>query len=57
MAYSREILTPAETILSLFHDEVEPIQKQIEQLFEYNYKLAQARDLLLPRLMNGTLTV
>lgn len=55
MAYSRKILIPADNVLSLFHDEVEPIQRQIEKLGEYNNKLSEARDILLPRLMNGEL--
>ena len=57
MAYSRELLIPADNILNLFHGEVGPLQRQIEKLTEYNNKLSQARDLLLPRLMNGELSV
>lgn len=57
MAYSREILIPSDNVLSLFHDEVEPIQGQIEKLGEYNNKLSIARDILLPRLMTGELAV
>ena len=57
MAYSREVLLPIENILNLFLEEVEPIQLQIERLTEYNKKLSEARDILLPRLMNGGLTV
>lgn len=57
MAYSRELLLPEDKILNLFLYEVEPIQLQIERLFEYNKKLSEARDILLPRLMNGKLSV
>ncbi len=57
MAYSREILLPENNILELFLEEVKPIQLQVEQLSEYNKKLSEARDILLPRLMNGELTV
>jgi len=57
MAYSRDLLIPSENVRCLFHYEVEPIQKQSEKLQEYNIKLTQARDILLPRLMNGELTV
>ena len=57
MAYSRELLLPIDNILKLFLEEVDPIQLQIEQLTEYNKKLSEARDILLPRLMNGELTV
>ena len=55
MAYSREVLIPADNILNLFLDEAEPIQAQIDQLTEYNKKLVEASDILLPRLMNGEL--
>ena len=57
MAYSREILTPSDVILESFLAEVKPIRQQVEKLEEFNNKLAQARDLLLPRLMNGTISV
>lgn len=57
MAYSREILIPNITVLEQFLEEVNPIQAQIFKLQEYNEKLAQARDLLLPKLMSGELTV
>lgn len=57
MAYSREILTPSHAVLDSFLDEVKPIRQQIEKLDEFNKKLAQARDLLLPRLMNGEISV
>lgn len=52
-----KILMPAENVLSEFHETVDPIFKQIALLSIQNKKLAQARDLLLPRLMNGTITV
>ena len=57
MAYSRKILIPNPSLLTAFLREVEPMQQQIEKLAEYNNKLAEARDLLLPRLMNGELTL
>lgn len=57
MAYSREILIPANSILEQFLDEANPIHAQIFKLQEYNEKLAQARDLLLPKLMSGELAV
>jgi type I restriction enzyme S subunit len=41
----------------LFNEAVEPIFAQRTTLENYNQKLAQARDLLLPRLMNGELAV
>lgn len=57
MAYSREILLPSANTLTLFTDEIEQIQTQITKLTEIATKLSEARDLLLPRLMNGTLAV
>lgn len=41
----------------LFVDVVEPQFELMEALVEQNRKLAQARDLLLPRLMNGEIAV
>jgi type I restriction enzyme, S subunit len=38
-----------------FHNQ--PLFKQIGNLDQQNQKLAQARDLLLPRLMNGEIAV
>ncbi|HBO92802.1 MAG TPA: hypothetical protein DD667_05960 [Gammaproteobacteria bacterium] len=57
MAYSREILVPDDKNYQRFLSEVVPIQEQINNLQDYNIKLAQARDLLLPKLMSGELTV
>ncbi|MCL1124682.1 restriction endonuclease subunit S [Shewanella surugensis] len=57
MAYSREILIPNHKNYQRFLSEAQPIQKQINNLQDYNNKLAQARDLLLPKLMSGELTV
>lgn len=57
MAYSRKLLIPKPSLLEAFLRDVEPLQQQIEKLAKYNNKLAEARDLLLPRLMNGELTL
>lgn len=57
MAYSREVLVPDDKNYQRFLSEVVPIQEQINKLQDYNIKLAQARDLLLPKLMSGELTV
>lgn len=54
-AYSRPLLRPAATILRAFLETVTPIHAQLDQLDEINQKLRAARDLLLPRLMNGEL--
>ena len=49
------VLCPDARIVTDFDKQVKPIFEQIEKLKEYSDKLAQARDLLLPRLMNGEL--
>lgn len=56
-AYSRTMLHPPETLLRSFHETVDSIHAQLDKLDETNQKLRQARDLLLPRLMNGELIV
>ena len=57
MAYSRKILIPDDKNHKRFLEEAQPIHNQINKLQNYNAKLAQARDLLLPKLMNGELEV
>ena len=52
-AYSRPLLHPPVTLLRSFHETVEPIHAQLDKLDDTNQKLRAARDLLLPRLMNG----
>ncbi|UQR66241.1 restriction endonuclease subunit S [Bradyrhizobium sp. C-145] len=56
-AYSRELICPTPRLRQLFNEAVEPMFVQRTTLENYNSKLAQARDLLLPRLMNGEITV
>jgi len=56
-AHSRTLLIPDDRILTLFEQDVTVIRDQIDKLTKYNDKLAQARDLLLPRLMNGEVAV
>ena len=56
-AYSRLLTRPEAKVAERFEDEVGPIFYQIQKLTDWSSKLAQARDLLLPKLMNGTLTV
>jgi type I restriction enzyme, S subunit len=56
-AYSRKLTRPPERLRRLFNDAVEPMFEQRKTLETYNQKLAQARDLLLPRLMNGQIAV
>jgi type I restriction enzyme S subunit len=51
------ILVPALDTAKEFESFVDPIYQQINRLILQNKKLTAARDLLLPRLMNGELTV
>jgi len=57
MAYSRHVLIPSETILQSFITQATTIRQQIEKLADFNAKLVEARDLLLPRLMSGEISV
>lgn len=56
-AHSRKLLLPTDRLLKSFHEQVEPIQAQIGLLERQIAELARARDLLLPRLMDGRLEV
>jgi type I restriction enzyme, S subunit len=56
-AYSRKCLVPSRPLRRLFEETVEPMFAQIRTLENFNHKLAEARDLLLPRLMNGEIAV
>ncbi|MAI62888.1 MAG: hypothetical protein CBB87_10490 [Micavibrio sp. TMED27] len=56
-AYSREVVVPNDTLREEFEDEVAPIFKQCHTLEKYNEQLSKARDLLLPKLMSGEVTV
>ena len=51
------LLIPKKEMIDSFNEQVIPIRKKINILLQQNQKLAQARDLLLPRLMNGTIDV
>jgi type I restriction enzyme, S subunit len=52
-----KIVVPTENLLIEFYHLVDPIFNQIALLLDQNQKLAQARDLLLPRLMSGKIDV
>ncbi|MDA2933652.1 restriction endonuclease subunit S [Acidobacteria bacterium AH-259-D05] len=52
-----EFKLPSETLLGLYSDAVKPICNQLRNLALHNHQLAKARDLLLPRLMNGEVAV
>jgi type I restriction enzyme, S subunit len=50
-------MVPDEKSVKLFEDAVTPVFQQVANLMEQNQKLRASRDLLLPRLMNGEITV
>lgn len=50
-------LLPSKNVLNNFNALIEPIVIQLENLVFLNQKLAQTRDLLLPKLMNGEIQV
>lgn len=52
-----EVFLPPKPLLDHFHEATEPNFRLIRILDQQNRKLAEARDLLLPRLMNGEITV
>lgn len=51
------LVVPPESLLKLFQQNVGPGFRQMGALERYNQRLAEARDLLLPRLMNEDITV
>jgi type I restriction enzyme S subunit len=51
------VQVPSKQILELFNEKTEPMLKLISVLDEETKPLAQARDLFLPRLMNGEISV
>jgi type I restriction enzyme S subunit len=52
-----DILVPSESLIKKYHHLVKPIFEQMLILQENNQKLKEARDILLPRLMNRTIEV
>lgn len=56
-AHSRLVLVPAPKIHRVFEETVAPLHQQIEVLNRQVFALEKARDLLLPRLMNGEVAV
>jgi type I restriction enzyme S subunit len=54
---SLEILMPSEAVHQAFEEAVRPIFDQIFALMRQNAQLTRARDLLLPRLMDGRIPV
>ena len=53
----QELLMPTAKLAREFEDFSRPVDEQIRLLWLQNHKLQQARDLLLPRLMNGEIAV
>ncbi len=51
------VVQPSHALLEQFEMSVDPIYKQVTNLAAQNQKLRAARDLLLPRLMSGEITV
>ena len=56
-AHSLKLLLPGNLVLGLLEEIVEPLHRQIETLEKQITSLAKARDILLPRLMNGEISV
>ena len=56
-AHSRLILTPSSSYQRLFENTVGPFHQQIDILRRQNAKLERASDLILPKLMNGEITI
>lgn len=54
---SMEILIPTTALLAQFDDFSRPAYEQMQKLMNQNQKLREARDRLLPRLMNGSIPV
>ncbi len=54
---NQELLMPSESLLKEFNDFGSDIDKQIYNLHQMNVNLTKARDLLLPKLMNGEIAV
>lgn len=52
-----EIIFPSEQILYNFHDIISKIHFQIANLTNQNQKLKESRDILLPKLMNGIISI
>lgn len=55
--YGVGLLQPSDSVAKMFMEYVRSIDKQIENLHKTIDRLAEARDLFLPRLMNGEIPV
>jgi type I restriction enzyme S subunit len=54
---SLDIMVPSIDVMKSFHEITYTVIEQTKLLQRQNQKLKQARDLLLPRLMNGEISV
>ena len=52
-----ELLQPSDSFVKMFMEYIGPIDSQIENLHRATGKLVEARDQLLPRMMNGSISV
>ena len=50
-------LLPSKVLLELFIEQLSPMRKMITKLVDQSVSAAEARDLLMPRLMNGEIAV
>ena len=57
VAHGVNILIPSRNVATLFDEQMEVVFRQKKSLDQQIQKLAEARDLLLPRLMNGEIAV
>lgn len=52
-----EIPHPADHLVEMFLEQVQPLDRQVEILYRMSARLSHARDILLPRLMNGEIEI
>ena len=57
VVHTVKIIVPTNLLATLFDEQVQVLFAQMKNLRLQNHKLAQGRDLLLPRLMNGEIAV
>lgn len=51
------VIKPTDAVMAKFHELCQPMFSQRQQLFDQNAQLTRARDLLLPRLLDGRIPV
>lgn len=56
-AYSKDYLIPSNKTFNFFNEIVSTTYEQVYKLLDYNQKLKEARDILLPKLMSGEIEV